>query len=183
MTCDDVCLELVSYLRRELDDSTRTWIELHLDSCRSCREEVNALRQTISTVERYLPRPTPLDALDQIPLGKLDFTSLPDDVRRPPFESCRLQVRFDNLTDQAVCRVSIDDSTLPHLALDLGGQADAEDQSNGIPGKPSCTDPLRAPRTCHRAEPALAQESWRLADARAPAGVRGLLQASRRNPR
>ena len=40
--------------------------------------------------------------LDAIPLGDLDFTAMPEDLLRPLFEACRVEVRFNKLTNEAV---------------------------------------------------------------------------------
>jgi anti-sigma factor RsiW len=52
--CSKTRERLASYLDGELDDGEREGLELHLESCRSCREEYNSLRQTVSLL-RHMP--------------------------------------------------------------------------------------------------------------------------------
>ncbi len=84
------------------------------------------------------------ELLDSFPLGELDFASMPEEVLRPLFESCRVEIRFNKLINDAVCKVSLDDETLRVV-------------NSGPPGRPprvgrdSCTDVFGAPgriRTC-----------------------------------
>jgi anti-sigma factor RsiW len=46
--CSKTREQLTSYLDGELDGKERERLELHLESCRSCREECDSLRQTVS---------------------------------------------------------------------------------------------------------------------------------------
>jgi len=46
--CSRTKEQLTSYLDGELGDGERERVELHLESCRSCREECDSLRQTVS---------------------------------------------------------------------------------------------------------------------------------------
>jgi anti-sigma factor RsiW len=52
--CSKTRERLASYLDGELDDGEREGLELHLESCRSCREEYDSLRQTVSLL-RQMP--------------------------------------------------------------------------------------------------------------------------------
>ncbi|NLE89327.1 MAG: hypothetical protein GX602_00070, partial [Dehalococcoidales bacterium] len=43
--------QLTSYIDGELGDKEQAQLELHLESCRSCREEYDSLRQTVSLLQ------------------------------------------------------------------------------------------------------------------------------------
>ena len=50
--CSKTREQLTSYLDGELGDNERARLELHLESCRSCRQEYNSLRQTVSLLRQ-----------------------------------------------------------------------------------------------------------------------------------
>jgi predicted anti-sigma-YlaC factor YlaD len=50
--CSKTGEQLTSYLDGELGDKEQAQLELHLESCRSCREEYDSLRQTVSLLQQ-----------------------------------------------------------------------------------------------------------------------------------
>ena len=50
--CSKTREQLTSYIDGELGDKEQAQLELHLESCRSCREEYNSLRQTVSLLQQ-----------------------------------------------------------------------------------------------------------------------------------
>jgi predicted anti-sigma-YlaC factor YlaD len=50
--CSKISEQLTSYLDGELGDKERARLELHLESCQSCREEYDSLRQTVSLLQQ-----------------------------------------------------------------------------------------------------------------------------------
>jgi hypothetical protein len=73
---------------------------------------------------------------------------MPEDLLRPLFEACRVEVRFNKLTNEAVCAVSLDEETVR-----LVNAALADGHSRRRSGG-SCTDVFGAPG---RARPASVQ--------------------------
>jgi anti-sigma factor RsiW len=51
MNCKEVKPELVAHLDGELQDSIRSEVEAHLESCAACRAEREALASTLKSVE------------------------------------------------------------------------------------------------------------------------------------
>ena len=50
--CSKTGEQLTAYLDGELCNEEQAQMELHLESCRSCREEYNSLRQTVSLLQQ-----------------------------------------------------------------------------------------------------------------------------------
>jgi site-specific DNA recombinase len=91
-------------------------------------------------------QPPPMELLDRLPLGEIALASAPAELLRLLFEACRLEVRFNRLTNEAACRVTIDEGSVVPLCLSelrtdkLGSKGQKASRQ-----EVACTDALRAP--------------------------------------
>jgi hypothetical protein len=79
-----------------------------------------------------------VDLLDGLPLGESGLLNAPEDLLRHLFDALRLEVRFNNATNQALCRVVIDEGSADRLP---NASRDQRSTRRAV----SCTDVLRAP--------------------------------------
>ena len=97
-------------------------------------------------------QPPPMELLDRLPLGEIALASAPAELLRLLFEACRLEVRFNRLTNEAACRVTIDEgSVVPPCLSELRTDKLGSKRRKASRQEAACTDALRAPgriRTC-----------------------------------
>jgi anti-sigma factor RsiW len=64
--CNDVKAKLVDYLDEELQEHDRLSVELHLEKCYACREELEELGKLLELCGAVLPHPSPCERLDEL---------------------------------------------------------------------------------------------------------------------
>lgn len=70
MRCEDCRSQLIEYLDGDLTGAAKTNLEAHLNQCLACRDEVHALRETLTLVAQ-MPAPEPSEAFWQQYLREL----------------------------------------------------------------------------------------------------------------
>lgn len=64
--CSDVRAKLVDYIEEELQEEERLFVELHLEKCYACREELEELGKLLEVCGAVLPHPSPRERLDEL---------------------------------------------------------------------------------------------------------------------
>lgn len=66
MKCDDIKNLLSEYIDGALNENDKAAVSLHLDLCRDCREELNLIKNAISTLKTIQPVELPQDFVIQV---------------------------------------------------------------------------------------------------------------------
>ncbi|MDQ4125814.1 MAG: zf-HC2 domain-containing protein, partial [Actinomycetota bacterium] len=89
MICDRVRLDLVAYHAGDLDPAESAGVDAHLATCAACRVELEELVETLSLVERNVPRVAPPPNMKEGALARVEAERLGGllalaDVPEPP---------------------------------------------------------------------------------------------------
>ncbi len=66
MRCEDIVQQISDYLDGALDQGATKTLEQHLSTCEACRDELEAVRQTIALMNDIDEVAPPTDLLDRI---------------------------------------------------------------------------------------------------------------------
>jgi site-specific DNA recombinase len=86
------------------------------------REKISTLRE-LEASKSETPDAEAVKLLDGLPLGESGLPSAPEDLLRQLFNALRLEVRFNNVTNQALCRVTMDEGSADRLPNTLPPRA------------------------------------------------------------
>lgn len=80
------------------------------------RVHKQSLTEQMAELEDQVHQAPNPDLLSRLPVAPVDLSALPDDLSRRLFEALRLEIHYDGVANEAVCRITLTGDTIDAVA-------------------------------------------------------------------